>query len=127
MYFCSKNLFPIKKTAIFFCFFEEKTHLCTLFILKYERMIPLFRQICLSGLALLAGCVLVACQSVFDVHPYDMNLHGEHDINATQIARIRQLYNLRDTLRIAFISDTQCIRINNQNCRMAVHAFPLKG
>ena len=58
------------------------------------------------NLILLIGFLLTGCQSVFDVHPYDMNLHGEHDINVTQIARISQLYNNRDTLRIAFISDT---------------------
>ncbi len=66
----------------------------------------LFLQFRLLYFALLAGWLFSACQSVFDVHPYDMNLHGEHDINADQIARIRQLYNSRDTLRVAFISDT---------------------
>ena len=67
------------------------------------RLFLRFRLICSS---LLTGCLFSACQSIFDVHPYDMNLHGEHDINAAQIVRIRQLYNTRDTLRIAFISDT---------------------
>lgn len=66
----------------------------------------LFLQFRLLYFALLAGWLFSACQSVFDVHPYDMNLHGEHDINADQIARIRQLFNSRDTLRVAFISDT---------------------
>ncbi len=56
--------------------------------------------------AVLIACLLTSCRNVFDVHPYDMNLHGEHDINATQIARIRQLFDKRDTLRVAFISDT---------------------
>ena len=67
------------------------------------RLFLRFRLICYS---LLTCCLFSACQSIFDVHPYDMNLHGEHDINAAQIGRIRQLYNTRDTLRIAFISDT---------------------
>jgi len=66
----------------------------------------LFKQFGIIGFALLMVYLLSACQSVFDVHPYDMNLHGANNINATQIARIKQLYASRDTLRVAFISDT---------------------
>lgn len=50
--------------------------------------------------------VLCSCEGVFDTHPYDMNFKGQHDINATNIARIEALCKGRDTLRIAFISDT---------------------
>lgn len=50
--------------------------------------------------------LLCGCDSVFDTHPYDMHFHGEHNINATNIARIQELCRHKDTLRIAFISDT---------------------
>ena len=40
--------------------------------------------------------LLSSCNSVFDIHPYDVNVHGEKDINAKQMK----------VLRVAFISDT---------------------
>lgn len=47
-----------------------------------------------------------ACDSPFDVHPYDVHIKGEHGINAKNIERIEQQTAGRDTLRIAMISDT---------------------
>ena len=49
---------------------------------------------------------LTACKDMFQVHPYDVHLHGEHNINATNKARIEASFAQKDTLRIAFISDT---------------------
>ncbi len=69
-------------------------------------MIHFIRQLRVIILTILIGSLAISCREIFDVHPYDMHFDGEHDINATQIARIRQLYNTRDTLHIAFISDT---------------------
>lgn len=46
------------------------------------------------------------CEHVFDVHPYDMDLSGEHDINATNIAKIKAACEGKDTVRFAVISDT---------------------
>ena len=50
--------------------------------------------------------LLSGCDNPFDVHPYDMDLHGAHDINNTNIKKIQTACEGRDTLRIAFISDT---------------------
>lgn len=50
--------------------------------------------------------LLLSCDSLFDTHPYDVNFKGETGINARNIARIEQASASKDTLRIAFISDT---------------------
>lgn len=50
--------------------------------------------------------VLCACDNPFDIHPYDIHFKGETGLNAHHIADIEQHYAQRDTLRIAFISDT---------------------
>ena len=51
-------------------------------------------------------CLLTACNDVFDVHPYDVNYKGETHHNKQAIAEIEQRFASRDSLRIAFISDT---------------------
>ena len=50
--------------------------------------------------------MLTACDDVFQVHPYDVRFDGETDINAHHIAEITSRCQNKDTLRIAFISDT---------------------
>jgi len=50
--------------------------------------------------------MLAGCNDIFDVHPYDMHLHGAHDLNNTNIKAIQEKCQGKDTLRIAFISDT---------------------
>lgn len=54
------------------------------------------------------GCLfsMSACDSVFDVHPYDVHVDGSKDVNAYQLKRIEQLAKSKDTIRFAFISDT---------------------
>lgn len=47
-----------------------------------------------------------ACDSVFDVHPYDVHVDGNKNVNACQLKRIEQLAKSKDTIRFAFISDT---------------------
>ena len=56
----------------------------------------------LSVLLLLVGCD----KGLFDVHPYDTHYKGEKDLNPKNIAVIEQRFKDRDTLRVAFISDT---------------------
>ena len=56
--------------------------------------------------ALTLGMLLVSCDEAFDIHPYDVDFKGDRDINARQIATIEQRCASKDTLRIAFISDT---------------------
>lgn len=50
--------------------------------------------------------LMIACDTVFDVHPYDTRIKGETDINAKNIAKIESLFKDRDTLIIAVISDS---------------------
>ena len=50
--------------------------------------------------------LLSSCNSVFDIHPYDVNVHGEKDINAKQMKVIESMFTDKKTLRVAFISDT---------------------
>lgn len=57
-------------------------------------------------LPILALCLLTACDDVFQVHPYDMRFDGETGINAHHIAEIEPRCLDKDTLRVAFISDT---------------------
>lgn len=50
--------------------------------------------------------LLTACDKVFNVHPYDVNIKGEKNINAKQIALIEERIHDNETIRFAFISDT---------------------
>ncbi len=50
--------------------------------------------------------LLVSCDETFQTHPYDVNIKGETGINSRQTAEIERRFADRDTLRVAFISDT---------------------
>lgn len=50
--------------------------------------------------------MLISCDEMFDTHPYDVDFSGKPGINDKQIAKIRKALDDKDTLRIAFISDT---------------------
>ena len=50
--------------------------------------------------------LLMSCDSLFDTHPYDIDFKGETGINAKRITKIETQFESRDTLRVAFISDT---------------------
>ncbi|MFZ4863948.1 metallophosphoesterase family protein [Sphingobacterium sp. Mn56C] len=50
---------------------------------------------------LLYGC------NLFEVHPYDGNIKGTKDINNSNIKLIEERYADKDTIRYAFISDSQ--------------------
>lgn len=52
------------------------------------------------------AAILSACSDIFDTHPYDVNFKGETGINVRQTAEIERRFADRDTLRVAFISDT---------------------
>ena len=45
--------------------------------------------------------LLSSCNSVFDIHPYDVNVHGEKDINAKQMKVIESMFTDKKTLRVA--------------------------
>ncbi len=54
----------------------------------------------------LLAIMLTACDDVFQTHPYDVNFDGETSINAINIATIESRFANKDTMRVAFISDT---------------------
>lgn len=57
--------------------------------------------------ALMFVCMAIAsCEKPFQTHPYDVDYSAPTGINATQIAHIAQRCEGKDTLRVAFISDT---------------------
>ena len=60
-------------------------------------------QICLGFWAI---CALSGCSDMFDIHPYDVDFKGETGINDRQTATIESRFADKDTLRVAFISDT---------------------
>ena len=57
-------------------------------------------------LLLLLSLLAASCDNVFQTHPYDVKFKGETDINSRQMAEIERRFTDRDTLRVAFISDT---------------------
>lgn len=53
------------------------------------------------------GCLFLAgCDTVFDVHPYDVHVDGDKNVNAANIAKIESAIKYKDTIRFAMISDT---------------------
>jgi hypothetical protein len=79
--------------------------------------------------------LLSSCSGgVFDVHPYDVDVSGETGINKKQIAVIESKFANKDTLRVAFISDThlwhsdardQVDDVNKRNVDFVVHCGDL--
>ena len=78
--------------------------------------------------------VLSSCSDMFDTHPYDVHIKGETGINAKQIAIIENQFANKDTLRVAFISDThlwhsdardQVADVNRRNVDFVVHCGDL--
>ena len=53
-----------------------------------------------------ATLFLTAC-GMFDTHPYDVNLSGERDVNAHNIAKIEQNLKGKTTIRFAVMGDSQ--------------------
>lgn len=50
---------------------------------------------------------LVACdKGMFEAHPYDSNYKGGSQLNVNNISRIERALRYRDSVRVAFISDT---------------------
>lgn len=78
--------------------------------------------------------LLSACGDMFDIHPYDVNVDGATGINARQTAIIEQQFAKKDTLRVAFISDThlwlseaqdQVADVNSRNVDFVIHCGDL--
>ena len=78
--------------------------------------------------------LMTSCDGAFDIHPYDVNVKGEIGINAKQIAIIESRFADKETLRVAFISDThlwlsdaraQVADVNTRNVDFVVHCGDL--
>ena len=50
--------------------------------------------------------LLTACSDMFDTHPYDVHFKGATGINERNLTEIERRCADKDTLRVAFISDT---------------------
>jgi len=83
---------------------------------------------------LLSLAFLASCDDVFQTHPYDVNVKGETGINAKQMAVIERRFADKDTLRVAFISDThlwhsdardEVTDVNRRNIDFVVHCGDL--
>lgn len=59
----------------------------------------LFQIICWS-------CLITSCDLI-EYHPYDVHINGDRDINAGNIALIEKNCEGKDTIRFAFMGDTQ--------------------
>ena len=60
-----------------------------------------------TQIAVAFGCMfLVGCDTVFDVHPYDVHVDGDKNVNAANIAKIESAIKDKDTIRFAMISDS---------------------
>lgn len=84
------------------------------------------KYLLLASVALLSSC--------FDIHPYDVDVDGEKGINAKQMKIIETRFADKDTLRVAFISDThlwlsdardQVADVNRRNVDFVVHCGDL--
>ena len=62
--------------------------------------IKMYLLVCIPAL------LLTGCDTVFDVHPYDVRVKGETNLNAKNIQKIEQTVKSKDTIRFAVISDS---------------------
>ena len=83
---------------------------------------------------LLSAVLLSACDDAFQTHPYDVHIKGAHGLNAKTIAKIETTFAYKDTLRVAFISDTHLWHsdardevkdVNRRNVDFVVHCGDL--
>ena len=57
-------------------------------------------------LAACSLCMVASCDTVFDVHPYDVQIDGDRNLNVTNIQKIEAAVKSKDTIRFAMISDS---------------------
>ncbi len=61
----------------------------------------------IKAMLFFAACtVLTSCDDVFSYHPYDVRFDGDDHINERNMARIEAECAAKETIKIAFISDT---------------------
>lgn len=64
-------------------------------------------KLTLSRVLLLVVLALFSSCELFEIHPYSGNIKGKRNINTSNIAIIEDLYADKDSIRYAFISDSQ--------------------
>ena len=50
--------------------------------------------------------MMASCDTVFDVHPYDVQIDGARNLNVTNIQKIEAAVKSKDTIRFVMISDS---------------------
>lgn len=63
-------------------------------------------KVFLCAISLILISFLASCDMI-EVHPYAGDIKGKRDINIQNIARIEEAFADKDTIRFAFISDSQ--------------------
>lgn len=63
-------------------------------------------KVFLCAISLILISFLASCDMI-EVHPYAGDINGKRDINIQNIARIEEAFADKDTIRFAFISDSQ--------------------
>ena len=89
-----------------FLFFFIHLHEIYRFQKKYIVKLSILRTI--EGVVpkIIVWITVLVISSCFDTHPYDVNIKGESNINARQMAIIESQCANKETIRVAFISDT---------------------
>ena len=64
-------------------------------------------KIITSTMLIFTFCMLTAGCDLIEYHPYDGNIDGPTQVNATNIARIHALCDHKDTIRFILMGDTQ--------------------
>lgn len=86
----------VKILVFIFLFWQENAYLCNM---------KRFHILCIQ-LLMLSLLGFSSCDSVFDVHPYDVHVDGDKHVNAANIAKIEKEVQGKDTIRFAVISDS---------------------
>lgn len=87
-----------------------------------EKYIPRMSYHLLRLLTAAAAAVILTGCDLIDYHPYDTRVHGAHDINRRNAARIEEQCAGRDSVRFAVISDTQRWYDETNDCVRAINA-----
>lgn len=95
-------LMSVKIPSMLFCLFA----IVSIFAGKFKEYLMSLDKFSSVLAAAAMACVVTGCDGVFDYHPYDARFDGETGHNASAISRIEAATVDKDTLHVAFISDS---------------------